>query len=462
VAAGHDQRLHALVSLGAALTATNDWSAAEAALDEAGELARPGDEGELLRLDSQRIAGLTVRGSFREAAAACREIRDRVERLMPPSFVMSFQNLAALSSLYLADYQTALGALGRAGETAERFGYRFFQPLLWDALGQIDLARGDLASGLELTERAARHPSLADDPGCRALAISHTGTGHRRSGALDRAGELYDEAARLVAHTRLRQPRLTCLANREYTACLLDARRSLSDLAVLRREAERADLPFIAAKCAVFAAAVHDERGGREEALWILRQVVPTSLQQGHLHFLGQELAARPDLALDLAATTTDPIVLGQLLRALALHPRGVVLLAAALHRGEHVSLEALRAGAGLLSAGDRATLLRRGRRLRSAAARRLAAELDPDTGADVPGLPELTARESQILALVADGRRNGEIAELLVLSPATVKTYVNRIFSKLGVGDRVQAALYYRRQTEAAVHPPGPPTVQE
>jgi DNA-binding NarL/FixJ family response regulator len=371
---------------------------------------------------------------------------------MSPSYAMGFLNLSALSSLYLADYSDALIALARAEVTAERFGYRFFEPLLWDARGQIDLARGNLSSGLELTKRAADHPSLAGDPGCRALVVSHAATGHRRHGDLDGALSLYEAAARLVESTRLRQPRLTCLANREYVACLLDGRRSLSNLGALRRSADHDDLPFVAAKCAVFAALVLDCRGSREEALWMLRQILPTSLHHGQLHFLGQELATRPDLVLDLLQTTTDPVVLGQLLRTLAVHPRGLALLAPALARGDHVALEALRAGAALLSASDRNTLLLRGRRQRSAAVRRLAAELGARSGSpDTPaGIPELTPRETQILALVAEGRRNGEIAELLVLSPSTVKTYVNRIFSKLGVTDRVQAALYYHRNTAA------------
>ena len=62
-----------------------------------------------------------------------------------------------------------------------------------------------------------------------------------------------------------------------------------------------------------------------------------------------------------------------------------------------------------------------------------------------------LTTRERQILGLMADGASNDDIARRLVLSPATVKTHVNHIFTKLGVKDRVQAVLLYReRRCEA------------
>ena len=70
--------------------------------------------------------------------------------------------------------------------------------------------------------------------------------------------------------------------------------------------------------------------------------------------------------------------------------------------------------------------------------------EMKPQGGAaPSPAAKNLTKREREILAFVAEGMSNREIAEKLVLSPETVKSHVAAILEKLNVSDRTQAAIY-------------------
>ncbi len=67
-----------------------------------------------------------------------------------------------------------------------------------------------------------------------------------------------------------------------------------------------------------------------------------------------------------------------------------------------------------------------------------------------VGGLDALTAREREVLAQIAEGRSNREIARLLNMSEKTVKTHVSSVLAKLGVADRTQAALHAVRNSPA------------
>ncbi len=62
--------------------------------------------------------------------------------------------------------------------------------------------------------------------------------------------------------------------------------------------------------------------------------------------------------------------------------------------------------------------------------------------GREQSSRPELSMREREVLALVALGMSNREVASELYLSVDTVKTYVKRLYSKMGVRNRTQAAL--------------------
>lgn len=67
-----------------------------------------------------------------------------------------------------------------------------------------------------------------------------------------------------------------------------------------------------------------------------------------------------------------------------------------------------------------------------------------PPTGLDWPGRDVgLSAREAEMMALIAQGKTNAEIAQICFLSPNSVKTYVRNAYAKVGVSNRAQAVLW-------------------
>jgi DNA-binding NarL/FixJ family response regulator len=96
-----------------------------------------------------------------------------------------------------------------------------------------------------------------------------------------------------------------------------------------------------------------------------------------------------------------------------------------------HRALQAAVAGHAMLDAQAAARLVR-------AASRDAARQSQPGH------LPDgLTEREGEVLALIADGLSNAEIAGTLFVSRSTVKTHINQIFAKTGSRDRPQAIVY-------------------
>jgi DNA-binding NarL/FixJ family response regulator len=63
------------------------------------------------------------------------------------------------------------------------------------------------------------------------------------------------------------------------------------------------------------------------------------------------------------------------------------------------------------------------------------------------PVAREITHREREVLALVHDGLSNKQIARQLGITEKTVKAHLTRIFERIGVTDRTQAALWAERQ---------------
>jgi DNA-binding NarL/FixJ family response regulator len=77
-----------------------------------------------------------------------------------------------------------------------------------------------------------------------------------------------------------------------------------------------------------------------------------------------------------------------------------------------------------------------------SSVVQQLGTETPEPTSALLGDVNELTAREKEVLALVAEGLTNQQIAEVLGVAPSTIKSHVQNVILKLGASDRTQAAV--------------------
>ena len=162
---------------------------------------------------------------------------------------------------------------------------------------------------------------------------------------------------------------------------------------------------------------------------------------------------SRPDVVLmDIRMPRVDGIAATREL--LERGPAGLKVLMLTTFDLDEYLYEAMKAGASgfLLKDAPRAQLLAAVRAVAAGDAalspslvRRLVDNYvqSPPPGSRPPAsIDALTARESEVLALLARGMSNAELAEALFLSEATVRTHITHIFEKLGCRDRVQAVV--------------------
>jgi DNA-binding NarL/FixJ family response regulator len=161
----------------------------------------------------------------------------------------------------------------------------------------------------------------------------------------------------------------------------------------------------------------------------------------------------RPDVVLmDIRMSELDGLAATRLL--IAERPDLRVLALTTFDLDEYV-FEALRAGASGFLLKDAPAeeltnaihVLARGDALLAPAVTRriveaFVARSEPEP-ADTPELDDLSPREVEVLRLLAAGRSNAQIAAVLIVSDATVKTHVSNVLAKLRLRDRIHAVIY-------------------
>ncbi|MFD7918698.1 AAA family ATPase [Streptomyces sp. NPDC059740] len=352
----------------------------------------------------------------------------------------------------------SLFSLGRWDEAAEwvRTGAGLAQghdsfALVAVRSAQLDLARGDLARAVEQLGEAARHYGGHDHQPQNLLPqVSFALQAAARRGDLGEVRALLRPALARgfpPGTQRYGWPLLWAAASAEADGRGLpgDDEERARSLELLRQAARRlaTGVPVWDAHALLVAAELRRAEGGDEPARWAAAAAALAPLERPH------ELAwaryREAEALLGAGAPTSGPSARESAAR----------LLRKAHRAARHLGAEPL--------TGEVVALARRARLPLTPTA---GAGAGTPTAADQPPVEPavalgLTARESEVLRLVAAGRSNREIAQTLFISPKTASVHVSHILAKLGVSGRVEAAalahrlrLFAQDEAEAAPAP--------
>jgi DNA-binding CsgD family transcriptional regulator len=424
---------HGLATLGVIVSQQGDLAAGLAALRTSSELARrDGGVEDVLRAAANHVFVLMSAGKFADALEAGRDGR-RTARLLgaPPALTAVLDNniasvLTITGQWAMADqFLAELDAESPAGHT------RYLR------LVQLELAvgRGERARAAELANELADYP---DDP--RFNGPLHACLADQAANAGDVAAAA-DEVMRGLAATsdaRLDGPEIRLLAI---------GARVAADLASLPRAA-RALPPESAARWEPLAAGFPErtrsiaarDRGGQPQVATFAAQIAAEQARQ------------RRDDGRAMWRTVADAWhAAGQPYQEAYARLREADAAARAGRREQAArALVSCQHLAGRLPSPPllslAADLARRARIPSSPAAAGDAADT-AGKAADAASRADLTSRENDVLALLAEGHSNRQIARALFISERTVAVHVSRILSKLGARNRTEAAAFVIRK---------------
>lgn len=356
--------------------------------------------------------------------------------------------LTAHAQYYTADYPAALDTVRQAMTLARRRSDRLAGWKLTELMGRTFFCLGDKAAAREHLKEARRRLARAGIAG--AAACNHKGVLHRRERRLRVALSAHEEAlalSRQNGSVYLETASLVNIGAIKIRQAPQDGDGGLAEAATRAREAGYLYQHFQALFHLAWLALRQDRR---KDAIVLLGQAISEAAANGYDHFIIQESRTSPEcLKLAVAEGIEDEYMMAVCHKAgKDLAPGLLPLLAS---KSAAVRKRALLAAS---ACGGSAALRRIGKLLRDSdkeLAALAAEELEKHRQADPDPGRLLTAKEQQVLSLLAAGLSNAHIGDRLFISEGTVKSHVGRIFRKLGLSRRVQAARYFNERREGA-----------
>jgi LuxR family maltose regulon positive regulatory protein len=406
----HPLRGVVVAGLGYAFFYAGDLAAADQLL-QAELAARPMQSGQIV-VDTSLIALIAMvrraRGQLHEVLRLSEDVLRRAtrgDRTMPLASVLLALLLLGLTQCEQNNLDAAEQTLRRCAGLAGEYHVDLYELLARFYLGQVLCARGDLAGALKLVEQAAQSGAqvlsplnLCEVEGYRALLWLKRGD----------LASASDWAAGYTQAGSQARPRFTAYDyDRFALAYIAVAEGRLDDAAAataqLLRDAEATDHGRYVIWALVLQASIFQALGDTALALAALQRALVLAEPEGYVRvFLdaGAPMAALLAQSVERRAQNDSISVYAEHL--LSIFADGLKIEKEEVRNSPTVDSQFL---------------------------------IEP-----------LSDRELEVLRLLAEGRNNAEIAQALVVAVSTIKSHVNHIFSKLGVSNRLEAAIQARQ----------------
>lgn len=439
-----EQRLELLIKLGICLGLSHQFGEAEEVLRSAEILAKAEElPHAIYRVEDLGSFIATIKGDFASA------LRMNIEAVKISDSLFASQRSAIIDSLAFAytlvgDYENAQIATNECLERVETQREKRLLPNVWDSIGAILVANGNFEEGVKYLKDAV---SLYEemDSAWSCGAVCHLGTSYRRSQQYIKAFEEHTRCVELGDKVSNAYARAIGIVNQgadlihleqfDYAEDLLDRATNI---------AKEKGFTYILTQAEYHKAWLGYLRADYRVTSELLTDSLERANQKEQNHFIIQESRLTlPLLAFALEKEIESDYIFWILER------RGDDALSALeplMSHANPVQRQKVAKAIGKIESSSSLSLLRKMTRDNDARVRLTAQS-------SIEGLRPrfrsptdlLTTREEEVLRLIADGLSNGSIGQNLFISERTVKTHVSRIFQKLGMTNRLEAALYFK-----------------
>ena len=355
-------------------------------------------------------------------------------------------------TLYLTgDYEQAYAVSSDAITVARELGeHRNFWEQ-YETMAQIQIGLGNIEGGRSM---ALRFSKYCEGSGMIDLCeYNHIGTCDRRRNALRAALKAHKHSLKLQKAERSPYGIAMSLTNigadkiRIFKGVGIEG---VSEFDEAEKMAVKHGFKYIETQISFHRAWRYLAQGSRKNALTAISHSLGLASRLDHNHFIIQEGKGSLEL---LAFAFEHGIEMEYLIYVFKkIGQQSLKVLTPMLKSENPATRKAVLSAVSSVGGAAAYSYIQRMLHDEDAAVRRVAEEEDASLGSRISSPQELLSRrESEILPLLAEGLSNAEIAERLYIAEQTVKTHVTRIFRKLGIKKRVQAAMYFHKSQNAA-----------